>query len=415
MIRILALVPLLLLVSCGGSGGSGGSGGGPDVDLESEHIATELVLAITNPGNDEEAEEVKQTAGGVAMERIGDSPYYLLRIPAGTDLGDVLDELEGDLRVEDVVPNYLGRGPEGGPSDAPTFGDDAYALIPSQPALGPLALDAAHAFSTGAGVVVAVVDTGIDFAHPFFAGRIAPGGFDFVDADMDPSEVRNFVDEDADGRTDEQFGHGTFVASLVLAAAPDAMILPVRVLNDEGIGTVATVAAGILHAVSSGAKVINVSVDIPESAGAVKDAIERARDAGAMVVAAAGNEGQEMLIFPARYSGVVAVTALRADGVVAPFANRDSRIALAAPGVDLLGAVPLSLNPQGTAVWSGTSFATPLVAGSAALLFSIAPDLGADEALDLLRASAVPVDPLNPGLAGKLGAGRVHPLAALQP
>jgi subtilisin family serine protease len=408
MLRLRFLL-LLLLPACGGSGGAA-----PPADPQAPHASTQLVVALKDPDDDEGIEDLRKDAGGVAIERIGDSHYYVLQVPEGTDLEDLLDELDTDLRVEDIQLNYLGGGPEGGPSDAPTFGDDDFASIPFQPALAPLGLDAAHASSTGAGIVVAVVDTGVDASHPFLAGRTLPGGFDFVDGDLDPSESRNLADDDGDGRVDDQYGHGTFVASLVLVAAPGARILPVRVLDDEGNGTVAAVSAGILHAVDAGARVINVSVDIPQSAPAVEDAIDRARDRGVLVVAAAGNEGMNQLIYPARYSGVLAVTALQSNGVVAPFANRDSRVALSAPGVALLGAFPLPGSPSGTARWSGTSFAAPIVAGSAALVMERFPGLRGVEVRDLLRETATSVDGLNPGLAGKLGSGRVDPAAAVQ-
>ena len=233
-LRILQVaLACLALASCGGSGT-------PTTQSAPEPLAQvpdRILIELLDPDDADEVEEIRREFAGVTIERVGDSAFYALEVPPGTDVEELLKELEGDFRVVDGELDYYGRAPEGGPSDAPIFGSDLFDAIPTQASLLPLGLDAAHGSSTGAGVIVAVVDTGIDFGHPYLAGRIAPGGFDFVENDPDPSESRNGRDDDADGLVDEQYGHGTFVASLVLTVAPDARVLPVRVLNDDGIGT----------------------------------------------------------------------------------------------------------------------------------------------------------------------------------
>lgn len=406
--RRVSLFLLLVVAACGG-GGSSASG------LAAPHVETQLLVMVSNPEDEQEVDGIRLDTGGLQMDRIGDSNFYLLTVPEGTDLDELSKELDGDLRVVQSEPNYVAGAPEGGPSDAPTFGDDSYASIPVQPGLADLHLPPAQALSVGTGVVVAVLDTGADFAHPFLAGHLAPGGFDFIGQDPDPSEDRNFFDDDRDGRVDEQYGHGTFVASLVRAVAPGAMILPVRILNDEGFGTSASVAAGIHWAVDAGAQVINLSLHIPNDPEVVKEAVEYAHQRGVLVVAASGNGGMlNDIDWPARYGDVVAVTAVDAAGVVAPFANRGPAVSLVAPGVNILGAVPLSLNTAGTARWSGTSFASPLVAGSAALVKAAFPALGRPDLKRRLLDTAVSVDPLNPLFAGRLGRGIVDPLQALQ-
>ena len=281
---------------------------------------------------------------------------------------------------------------------------DAVAI---QPGLGGLQLASAHAVATGAGVIVAVVDTGVDADHPLLAGALAGGGFDFVGNDFDPDEERNFTDDDGDGLVDEQFGHGTFIASLVRVVAPEALVLPVRVLDDEGFGTSSSVAAGIFWAVDAGAHVVNVSVDIPNAPDVVKAALEYARDRGVVVVAAAGNRGRPDIDFPARLDEAIGVAAVDGFGARAPFSNAGEKVGLSAPGVGLLGAMPLERNPAGTARWSGTSFAAPLVAGSAALVRQAFPGLDAEQVEARLRATATP-------LAPALGAGLVQPAAAVR-
>jgi len=405
------VVTCLVMVACGGSGPSTTQ----SAPAALTQVPDRIIVELLDPENAEAAEEIRKEFEGVTIERIGDSSFYALELPPGTDLEELLKELEGDLRVVDGELDYYGRAPEGGPSDAPIFGSDLFDAIPVQASLLPLGLDAAHALSTGAGVVVAVVDTGVDFGHPYLAGRLAPGGFDFVDGDPDPAETRNGIDDDLDGAIDEQYGHGTFVASLVLTVAPDARVLPVRVLDDDGIGTASGVAAGIRWAVDNGARVINVSVDIPNDPRIVKDAVEYAEDHDVVIVAAAGNGGLNDVIFPARYSDVMAVAAVDDAGVLAPFSNFGDKVSVVAPGVHLLGAMPQDLNPAGTARWSGTSFSCPLAAGAAALVRAAVPAADRSAVRNRLEGSAMSLQAQNPDMGGRMGAGLVQPAGALLP
>lgn len=400
--RLAFLLLIALVCACGGGDSR------PAVTGEAQQV-----LVLLEEADDDEAEDIRHDFGGVTVEQLGSSAIYLLTLDATVDLNEVLDELDGDARILVSEPDYSAASPEGDPADQAVLGGD-FASIPLQPALDPLALPAAHAISTGSGVVVAVVDTGIDATHPALAGRVMPGGYDFLGRDFDPRDQRNLRDDDGDGAIDEQYGHGTFVASLVLAVAPDAMILPVRVLDAEGFGTSSTVAAGIIWATDAGAHVINVSADLPDAPEMVSVAVRYARDRGALVVAAAGNAGGTDIAFPARYSDVLGVTAVDVTGVKPPFASAGGAVSLVAPGVAILGAVPMDLSPSGTAHWSGTSFATPLVAGAAALVRAALPALSPEEAGRRLKDTAASVDPMNPGLAGRLGRGLVQPLAALQ-
>jgi subtilisin family serine protease len=403
-----SLVLFLALAVAGAC--SGGGGDAPVVVGDPQQV----LVILEEPDDGDEAEEIREEFGGVTMERIGNSAIYLLTLDGTANLADVLDELDNDARVLVSEPDYTAESPEGDPADIPVLGGDVVASIPVQPGLAPLDLPAAHLISTGAGAVVAVVDTGVDPAHPAIAGHVLPGGFDLIGQDMDPLDERNLEDDDRDGVIDEQYGHGTFVASLVLAVAPDAMILPVRALDAEGFGTSSTVAAGIIWAVDAGADVVNLSADVPDAPEMVREAVRYARDRGVVVVAAAGNAGATDIAFPARYSDVLGVTAVDDAGRKPPFANSGSAVSIVAPGVSILGALPLDLSPEGTGRWSGTSFAAPLVAGAAALVHAASPGLSAEDVRRRLTDTAMSVDPLNPGLVGMLGGGLLQPLAALQ-
>ena len=149
---------------------------------------------------------------------------------------------------------------------------------------------------------------------------------------------------------------------------------------------------------------INVSVDIPNDPRVVKDAIEYAEDRDVVIVAAAGNGGLADVIFPARYSDVMAIAAVDDMGVLAPFSNASDKISLSAPGVHLLGAMPQDRNPAGTALWSGTSFASPLAAGAAALVRAAFPGFDRRAVRNRLESSALSLLAQNPGMGGRLGA-----------
>ncbi|WP_039792094.1 type VII secretion-associated serine protease mycosin [Amycolatopsis sp. ATCC 39116] len=268
---------------------------------------------------------------------------------------------------------------------------------------------AVHEHATGAGVVVAVVDSGVDADHPqlrqpgkvlrgqdFFLVGDLPGGFDCV-------------------------SHGTGVASIIAAApvagagftglAPDATILPVRISESDG-GTEGidpeVLARGIWFAVDAGADVINLSVAGGADNHFVRDAIRHAVERDVVVVAAAGN-GQEgpapgPVTYPAGYDGVLGVGAVDMAGARLPSSQIGPQVDLVAPG----GSVLCAARVAGHQYRDGTSFAAPFVAATAALVRSARPDLSAPEVAARLLATATP----SPGGAA-YGAGMVNPYRAL--
>lgn len=243
---------------------------------------------------------------------------------------------------------------------------------------GPQQIRAPEAWSrsTGAGVIIAVVDSGVDAAHPDLAGQVVPG----ID----------FVDRGGDGTLDD-CGHGTHVAGIAAAAtgngigiagvAPGARILPVRVFSTNPLtgdceGFLDDVVAGIDWAVGHGAKVVNLSLgpELPllgaRSIAALEDAVERAFAKGALAVIAAGNSLLLGATQPSGYRSdlhAVVVTATDRAGGHPSWANRaDTAWSLAAPGDEILSTVPGARY----ATMSGTSMATPHAAGVAAMLFA---------------------------------------------
>lgn len=300
--------------------------------------------------------------------------------------------------------------PEGACRGDPEPARDVIAQLPwAQQLLDP---DRVWPHSTGAGVTVAVVDSGVDADHPQLRGKVLPGADFFLVGDL-PGDF-------------DCVSHGTAAASIIAAApvagvgfhgvAPDARILPVRVtdreLNDSGDPTPINpgiVAEGIRYAVDSGAGVINLSLSGYGDFAEIRDAVAYARSRDVLIVAAAGNRDdlEPVPSFPASYDGVVGVGSIDIEGVRARGSQVGPYVDLVAPGQDVVGASRVA----GHDYWAGTSFAAPFVSGVAALVRAAHPELSAPEVARRLLATADPA----PGGKDSLeyGHGVVDPYRAV--
>ncbi len=316
------------------------------------------------------------------------------------DVDDVARELRADPRVRTAEPDQV-RQADWTPDD-PGFADQERYLR---------AVRLPGAWDTTRGsryVVIAVLDTGVDLDHPDLALKLLPG-HDAVQDDDEP-------DDDA--------GHGTFVAGVAAArtdngigvagAAPRSRILPIKVLDRRGFGNDSDVVEGIQWAVTHGADVINLSLGGPGRSPALDQAVRYAVDNDVVVVAAAGNGGTTEPWYPAASPGAIGVGATDAGGSeLAWFSNAGDSVDVVAPGMGLTStdAGPGAAYAKG----NGTSFAGPLVAGTAALVRAMEPDLTAQAVAAQVVGTAQDLgaqgrDPfLGRGLldaVGALGAGR---------
>lgn len=366
-----------------------------------------LVLTLA-PGADPVA---VAAALGYELESVGDG-FIVVETPEGREGFEHEDSADADDRLEDVTgaePDSYLLAPEGTQSNPMVLGSDlGRSNVIDQAAMTTIRASVAQRKATGAGVIVAVLDTGVYAAHEALAGHVLPG-IDMIDADADPSEVANGLDDDLDGEVDEGFGHGTFIAGLILAVAPDAQILPVRVLDSDARGTVSSIAAGIEWAVKNGADVINLSLGVDARSGVLTDAVNHAIGNDVVVVAATGNGARTNGVSqPAGISGVIAVTATDVAGAPAGFANGGPGTTLSAPGTALVGPVPPNTQNALYATWSGTSFSAALATGGAALVRERLPTAQLGQIMTRFRTSARTAPAALPRAKRRLlGAGRL--------
>ncbi|MDY7109159.1 MAG: S8 family serine peptidase [Planctomycetota bacterium] len=332
---------------------------------------------------------------------------YLLELPEGVDEEQFEALLEDDARIEDAELNYRAETAEGQTESFYLQVDPTF--YPTQYAWDLIGLEAAHGLSTGAGALLAILDTGVDPDHEALADHIAPGSYNFIDQCADVSDVGDGIDEDGDGVVDEMVGHGTFVAGLAAMMAPDAGLLILKVLDGDGIGESFRVVTAIYYAVEQDADVINLSLALSSERQLLKDALSYARESGVVVVAAAGNLDQEHPLYPAAHPDAIGVASTDAADHKSEFSNYGGHIRLSAPGSEIVSTVP----GNAYARWQGTSMSAALISGAAALLKSADQHASPDEVFDVMADAAVDLNGENHGYGGLLGAGRLDVAAAL--
>ncbi|GJM19535.1 MAG: hypothetical protein DHS20C14_17480 [Phycisphaeraceae bacterium] len=364
-----------------------GSDGTPGEDT----LANQGVLELS-PGAD--LTTVVARHGFTVLESIPSRGLHLVAFEPALTEGQfelLSDPLTGDPDITDSELNRA-SGDQGSGTQS-MFASRTNAEFLNQPLWSILGVPAANLSATGQGITVAVIDSGIDTDHPMFAGRIHPGAINLLGDPADFDESGNGIDDDGDLLIDEMLGHGTFVAGIILGVAPDATILPIRVMNDEGVGDAFTVAHAVYYAIDHGADVINLSLGSEAELRLIEKAIDRATHRGIIVVASAGNEGETAPEYPAATNKVAGIAATDTAGVLAPFSNRGDHILFCAPGTQIIG-------PQvdGWGAADGTSAAAPLVAGTAALVIERGTVLHYEHFRSMARKTAIDIEDVNPGI-----------------
>ncbi|RDE36355.1 peptidase S8 [Parageobacillus thermoglucosidasius] len=253
-------------------------------------------------------------------------------------------------------------------------------------------------------VTVAVIDSGVDTKHPDLKAQLLPA----YNAVNPAGPVVKDI-------------HGTHVAGIIGATAnngvgahginPNVKILPIDVFNGEWGASDYVIAQGILYAIEKGAKVINMSLVGYFNSPILEDAVKKAIDAGVTVVASAGNEATDEYAVPASYEGVISVGATDSKNHLANFSNYGPSVDIVAPGVDVYSTVYDPTKGASFAELSGTSMASPVVAGVASLILSKYPDLKPYEVEAILEKTATDLG--EKGYDLKYANGLVNPVAAL--
>ena len=326
------------------------------------YVDGELILKISNDMTFKEMEDALAARGISVIGRADALRLIRVKLPEGMGVPDAEKQLRDANGVADLMRNVKTELPRD-VSDLPLL-DSGEPLAPVGARAAALvhAADPTRSHAYGKDIVVALLDTGVDFSHPDLSGRVLPG--------------YNFVDQNMDAHDDN--GHGTACAGIVAGTrgiAPESYILPVKVMDETGHGNEFAVIEGLLYAVDRRAKVANLSIGTYGESRAMQSAIAYALGKGVAIVCAAGNDGYDHTLMPGGIEGVVCVGALDADMRRAPFSNYGSALDIMAPGV-AIGTLALR---AGYSQFSGTSAAAPVVAGAMAELIAENPYMTPDE------------------------------------
>jgi len=406
--------------------------------------ATNIIVQTTNGAD---INSIAASLGGTVLDSMPGGAYLLSvsSMPTGPLPGGV-QSIETNSSL--ILPRFKGAvlSTPGGSGTLPWYAN--------QPAMKLIRTAEAQTRSTGRGVIIADIDAAVDVSHPALRGHLTTG-YDFIGsggprtrtgATLDQStasfldqstasfldqstasfldqstasfldqSTASFLDQSTASFLDQStasfldssaagHGHATMVAGILVAIAPDALIMPLRAFDDSGTGDAFQVAKAIRYAVRNGAHIINLSLGLSDQSKTVEAAIAFAEANNVIVVASAGNSDSAAPQYPAVLPGVLGVAATDLDDLKATFSNYGESVFVTAPGFNIITAYP-----GGSAVASGTSFSTAFVSAEAALIRS----LTTNGIQDVIAGSSVNIDALNTSYAGQLGSGRIDLYAAV--
>lgn len=331
MLRNLAALAILLLAATG---------------LGQGYVSGEVLVKFRAPFR---VSKTMQSLGARVVQRLPEIDVSRVELPAGISVEQAVRMFGQDPKVEYAEPNYYLQLQ--GVNDP---------MFPQQWDLQKISAPSAWMICMGSqNVLVAVLDTGADLSHPDLAGRIAGS--------------KNFIGV---GPVQDENGHGTHTAGTIAAATNNGIgvaslgyqtrLLVGKVVTDHGGTTVSVVAQGIAWAADNGAKVVSMSIGLPNDSNTLHAAVDDAWNRGLVLVAAAGNNANTQRLYPAAYSNCIAVAATDQADRRCSFSSYGDWVHVSAPGQSILSLY----KHGGTATLNGTSMATPHVAALAALLWA---------------------------------------------
>ncbi|MGQ9584727.1 MAG: S8 family peptidase [Anaerolineae bacterium] len=367
-----------------------------------KYVPGEILVKWREEAGSAAGKALLSEAGLYLLEELEEAQLARVAVPVGEE-EETIQRLSQDPRVAYAEPNYLAHAC-GAPNDP--YWVHQWNMVQVQ---APGAWD----FVTGtAQVVVALIDTGVDQDHPDLAGRILPG-WDYFNGDSDPEDDN---------------GHGTHVAGIAAARGNNGRgvagvnwelrLLPLKVLDQYGQNaTYYNIASAIYYALNQGARVLNLSLGGAEDSTTLHEAVTYAANTGALVIAAAGNQGGQVL-YPAAYPEAIAVAATNYWDQRPSYSNYGPEVDIAAPGGDSSLTIFSTLmgGGYGYAASPGTSWAVPHVSGLAGLVWAANPTLSASEVWGIIRDTAEKVGgyPYTGGRNDYLGYGRIRAAGAIR-
>jgi subtilisin family serine protease len=420
----------------------------PKVELKTEFVPGELLIKFRSATEKASVDRLNAEMGLTLKKTLTGIGASLVTLPAGMDVQAAMDQFRDDPRIEYVEPNYY-MTPTVTPNDA-FFGQQWWLnntgqTVKNRAGLAGADMGVMKAWLITQGirdVIIAVVDTGVDIGHPDIRPNLWVNTGELAGhASLDTWQA-NGLDDDGNGYKDDiigwdfhfntnspidfRDGHGTHVAGIAAAKGNNVIgvagvswksrIMPLAVQEYASGGLpISAVANAIIYAELNGAHVINLSLGSTFNSITIRNAINFVRRA--VIVCAAGNSGADNDIFPHYPSSypkanLISVAATNSSDQRASFSNYGRfSVDVAAPGVDILSTFTRHINPSGYQFLSGTSMATPMVSGLAALLLSFDHTLSAREVASIIIRTA----DVQPTLAGRvLSGGRINAWRALQ-
>ena len=360
----------------------------PVSGFSQEQILVKFQPNVTLP----EAAEIHRQLGGQVKETIPGIGVQVVTVPRG-QAKEKVQAYSSNARVAYAEPDFVAEA-VGSPDD-PGFVNQ-WGMVKVQ---APQAWEVPTGSSS---INIAILDTGVDQDHPDLANKL----------------INNINFSDS-ATLDDVYGHGTHVAGIaaaitnngigVVGLGYDSTIMNVKVLGDTGSGAYSWIASGIIWAADNGAEIINMSLGGSSASSTLEDAINYAWSKGVVIVAAAGNSGSTTPSYPAYYANCIAVAATDANDAMAYFSTYGKWVDVAAPGLSIYS----TLKDNAYGYKSGTSMASPHVAGLAALVFTTVSDVNGDGKLNDEARSRIEATCDDIGVSG-IGSGRINAYRAIQ-
>jgi thermitase len=334
-------------------------------------------------------------AGTASVDSLNPLGWQVVEVSAA-DAPALLAQLQADGRFAEVTPDY--------PLELTWTPDDPGVTKGTQWALNKLGTKLAWEFTTGEAITVAVLDSGIDANHPDLTGRVVTG--------------YNFYDDNTD--TTDLCGHGTHVAGIIAATADNgigiagiaynAKIMPLKVIDDDCLGSYSRLMEAIIYAVDQGVRIISITSGGGYNHTGLHEAIQYAVSKGVLVVISAGNQGNDAAFYPGSYPESFTVAGTNELDGRYDKSTFGPQIDISAPATAIYSTY-FHDNESTYAHMSGTSMAAPMVAGVAALILSMQPETSLEELERLLLESTVDLG--TPGWDAHFGAGRISAVRAV--